>query len=141
MWWQPVLHFSGLSITLAPSWRYFFWGFVFVTLLNTGASTTNLFRPYWTWGRASIRLVSDLIGSTLFCLFLRSDIVASISVANVDAAKTSQITNAINWWSDKMFPGAVVASVIIAVVNTYRVFRVRARAAHRVALNTACGMC
>jgi hypothetical protein len=139
MWYQPFLHISGVSITLAPVWRYFFWGFLALALGNTIASGVNLFRPYWTWVRASIRLVSDCIGSALFCWLLKSDILVAISVSNVDPARTTQITNAINWWTSKMFPVAVAACVIIAFADAYRVVRVRARASHPVVLNVASG--
>ncbi len=141
LWYQPFLHISGVSITLAPVWRYFFWGFLALAVVNTGASGVNLFRPYWTWIRASIRLLSDCIGSALFCWLLRADILLAISVPNVDTVKTAQITSAINWWATKMFPAAVGVCVIIALANAYRIIRVRARAAHPAALNTASGAC
>jgi hypothetical protein len=139
MRYQMVLHFSGVTITLAPAWRYFLWGFVVVAAANTAASGVNLFRPYWTWVRASIRLVSDCIGSVLFCWLVKADILVSISVANVPPAKTAQITNAINWWTSRMFPATVAVCVIIALADAYRIIRVRARANHPVALNVASG--
>src|SRR5437899_990378 len=92
LWYQPFLHFSGVSITLAPVWRNFFWGFLILAVVNTVASGVNLFRPYWTWVRASIRLASDCVGSVLFCWLLKADILVAISVRNVDPAKTAQIT-------------------------------------------------
>jgi len=141
MWYQTVFHFSGVVITLVPAWRYFFWGFVLVTVINTAAAGINLLKPYWTWARASVRLVSDLIGSALFCWFMKSDILVGISVPNVAAEQTAQITHAINWWNSKMFPAAVAACVIIAAANTYRIVRVRTKASHPVALNTASGAC
>jgi hypothetical protein len=140
-WYQTVLRFSGVSITLAPAWQYFFWGFVLVAAANTTASGVNLSRPYWTWQRASIRLVSDCIGSVLFCWLVKANILIGISVPNVDPARTAQITSAINWWSAKMFPAAVVFCVVIAVANAYRIFRVRSNAMHPVVLNTASGAC
>jgi hypothetical protein len=139
MWYQPFLHISGVSITLAPVWRYFFWGFLALAVVNTAASAVNIFRPYWTWIRASIRLASDCIGSALFCWLLKADLLVAINVPNVAPAKTAEITNAINWWTSKMFPAAVAACVIIALADAYRIIRVRARATHSVALNAASG--
>src|SRR6266536_1211427 len=141
LWYQPFLHFSGVSIALAPVWRYFFWGFLALAVVNTAASAVNLFRPYWTWVRASIRLASDSIGSALFCWLLKADILSAISIPNVAPEKTAHITNAINWWTAKMFPGAVAVCLLIALFDAYRIMRVRARAAHPVALNTASGAC
>ena len=140
MWYQTVLHFSGVTITLAPTWRYFFWGFLLLGVGNTIASAVNLFRPYWTWVRASIRLVSDCVGSALFCWPMKANIIVAISVVNVAPEKTAQVAQAINWWSAKMFPVAIVACVIIAAVDAYRIFRVRSNAGPGIVLNAATGV-
>ena len=140
MWYQTVLHFSGVTITLAPTWRYFFWGFLLLGVGNTIASAVNLFRPYWTWVRATIRLVSDCVGSVLFCWLMKANIIAAIGVVNVDPVKTAQIAQAINWWSAKMFPVAVIVCAIIAAVDTYRIFRVRSNAGPGIALSAATGV-
>jgi hypothetical protein len=107
--------------------------------MNTVASGVNLFRSYWTWGRASLRLVSDCIGSVLFCWLLKANILMAISVPNVDPAKTAQMATAFNWWTAKMFPFAVAVGVLIALADVYRIIRVRARASQGIVLNTACG--
>ena len=135
MWYQTVLHFSGLTITLTLAWRYFFWSFLAVAIANTIASAINLFRPYWTWVRATIRLVSDCVGSVLFCWLMKANIIAAISVVNVAPEKTAQIAHAINWWSAKMFPLAVIACAIIAAVDAYRIFRVRSNAGPGIVLS------
>ena len=140
-WYQTVLHFSGVSITLSPAWRYFFWGFVLIALANTAASAMNVFHPYWTVARAGIRLTSDLFGSALFCWLMKAYILVAISVPNVPPAKTAQITNAINWWSAKMFPFAIAACALIVLGDAYRIFRVRANAGPGIALSTASGAC
>jgi hypothetical protein len=140
LWYQTILHFSGVTLTLAPVWRYFFWGFVFIAAGNTTAAAVNVFRPYWTVARASIKLVTDLIGSALFCWLMKANILVAISVANVPSEKTVHITNAINWWSAKMFPFAVAACLLIVVGNAYRIFRVRTSAASGIALSAAPGV-
>jgi hypothetical protein len=126
MWYRNVLDFSSVRITLAPAWRYFFWGFLLLSLANMAVAGVSLFRPYWTRHRASLRLITDGIGSALFCWLWRSAILVEISVPNVPAAKTLEITNAINLWMSKSFPVAVVVCVVIAVVDVYRIFRVKA---------------
>jgi hypothetical protein len=140
MWYQTVLHFSGVTITLVPTWRYFFWGFLLMGVGNMVASAANLFRPYWTWVRASIRLVSDCIGAVLFCWLIKANIIAAISVVNVAPEQTARITQAINWWSAKMFPVAVVACAVIVVVDAYRIFRVRSNAGPGIVLSAATGV-
>lgn len=139
LWYQTLIHFAGVTITLTPTWRYFFWGFLLVGVGNTIISAVNVFRPYWTWQRASARLVSDLVGSVLFCWLVKANTLVAISVTNVAPERTAQIANAINWWTAKMFPAAVILGVIIATTNAYRIFRVRSSASHTAVLNAATG--
>jgi hypothetical protein len=140
MWYRTVLHFSGVTITLAPTWRYFFWGFLLLGVANMVASGVNLFLPYWTWLRATIRLVSDCVGSALFCWLMKAIIIAAISVVNVAPEQTAQLARAINWWSAKMFPVGVIVCLIITVIDAYRIFRVRSNAGQGIALNAATGV-
>ena len=139
-WYQTVLHFSGVSITLAPVWRYILWGFLFLAAANTVGAAVNVFRPYWTVTRASLRLAGDLVGSVLFCWLVKANILVGITVANVAPEKTAHIAAAINWWTDKMFPVFVVACVIIVVCNAYRIYRVRTSLGAGLALSTAAGL-
>ena len=124
MWYQTSLHFPGVSITLAPVWTYLFWGFFSLTAANVIASGANLFRPYWSRTRALVRLVSDCIGSALFCWLLKANIFVSISVRDIVAEKTARVASAINWWSEKVFPFAIGACLIILLFDVYRVIRV-----------------
>jgi hypothetical protein len=128
-WYERVLHFSDLTITLSAAWHYFFWGFVILTAANAVASAINVFHPYWTVTRASIRVISDCIGSALFCWLLKGPyVLAGLSSPDVPPEKMAHIVNAINWWASKMFPFAVVACVLIVLGNAYRVLRVRSNA-------------
>lgn len=139
-WYERVLHFSGVSITLAPVWRYIFWGFVLIALVNTAASTVNVFRPYWTASRAGFRLATDCLSAALFCWLMKANILAAISVANVAPEKSAHIASAINWWSAKMFPFAIVACVLIVLGDVYRIYRVRSNAGAGVVMNTVPGV-
>ncbi len=139
-WYQTTLHFYGVSITLAPVWRYLFWGFLLSAALNTATSAANVFRPYWTWGRASLRLASDCFGAGLFCWLTKANIVLALSVANVPAEKTAQVAHALNWWTAKMFPWAVAVTLIIALCDVYRIIRVRSNAGQRIVLSAAPGV-
>ena len=127
LWYPTLIHVAGVTITLAPTWRYFFWGFLLLGVGNTVLAAVNLFRPYWTSARASLRLVSDGIGSALFCWLIKANIVIGLSVVNVTPEKTAQIVQAINWWSAKMFSWAVAFCVLIALNNLYRIIRVRSK--------------
>jgi len=131
IWWvatfssQTVFRFTWIQITLAPVWRYFFWGFLFVSVVNVGLAAANLFHPHWTRLRAGIRLASDCAGSVLFCWLLKSNFLAGITAPNVAASKTLAITNAINWWDTKMVPAAIVMCVVIAASDVYRIIRIK----------------
>ncbi len=125
MWYQSFFHFAGVTVTLAPVWRYFFWGFLFVSVVNVALAAANLFHPHWSSLRAGVRLASDCAGSVLFCWLLKSNFLAGITVPNVEASKTQAITNAINWWDTKMVPAAIVICTVIAAFDVYRIIRLK----------------
>lgn len=130
-WWitylsSPlILNRPEAQILLTPRWRFFFWGFLCVTLANLALSAVNLARPYWTGVRVTIRLATDCAGAALFCWLMKVNILAQITVPNVSAARTSQITNAINMWMDTAFPIAVIVGLGIAAGDLYRIYRVK----------------
>lgn len=127
MWSPLMINRPDVRIVLSPSlWRYFFWGFGVLTLVNLGVSAANLLHPYWTRLRATFRLATNLVGSGLFCWMLKAHILAEISVANVPPARTLEITNQINLWAERGFPIAMITAVIIVAVDVYRIVRVKA---------------
>ena len=135
-WWtahissRMLLNQENLRISLAPAWRYFFWGFLLVALVNIALAVANLARPYWTARRATFRLLSDIAGSVLFCWLLKANILAEIAGASIPPLKAAQLTGAINFWMARMFPVAVIFVMVIAVVNAFRVVRVSAPRTH-----------
>ena len=140
LWYQTVFHFYGLSITLAPAWRYIFVGFLLVSAVNTVVAAVNLFHPYWTVLRASVRFVCDGIGSVLFCWFMKANLVLAISVTNVAPEKLVQIASSINWWMAKTFPIALVMGVLTAFGDGYRIFRARSNHDAGITLSAATGI-
>jgi hypothetical protein len=135
-WYPTLIHFAGVSVSLAPVWRYFFWGYLLIGVANTVSSAVNVFRPYWTVERAVFRLLSDAAGSAL-CWLMKVNVIAAISVVNVAPEKTARVAQAINWWAAKMFPWAVVFCVFLALSNVYRIIRVRSNTGPGARLNTA----
>ena len=129
-WYQTALHFSGVSITLAPSWRYFFWGYLAMYLGNIVLSAINIFRPYWTPERAAFRLGFSGIGVAI-CWVMKLNIIAGISVVNIAAEKTAAIAHIINWWGVRLFPWAIVFCALLVLIDVYRIIRVRSRAEAR----------
>jgi hypothetical protein len=132
IWWAAnmsspvVVDRPTVRIVLTSHWHYFFWGFLWLAIANTVLAAVNLVHPYWTRLRAGLRLTSDAVGAALFCWMLKVSIAAQITVANVSAARTIEITNAINLWMARALPIAVIAGVAIAVVDVHRILRVRA---------------
>ncbi|HEY6358060.1 MAG TPA: hypothetical protein VIX35_07440, partial [Vicinamibacterales bacterium] len=65
-WWVVAMRSSlvldrpDVRIALAPVWHLFFVAFLTLALLNIVVAAVNLLRPYWTRGRAAVRLVTDL---------------------------------------------------------------------------------
>lgn len=130
LWWvdtfsSQTIRFASVQLTLAPVWRTFFWGFLFVSIVNIAIAAMSLSLPYWTRTRASIRLASDCAGSFLFCWLLKTNVLANLTVANVATSKTLALTNAINMWDSKIFPAAIVVGVVIAGCDVYRIVRLR----------------
>ncbi|HTD21508.1 MAG TPA: hypothetical protein VK738_02575 [Terriglobales bacterium] len=136
VWWigfmsSPVMvDRPEVRIILTPAWRYFFWSILLLTAAGAIASGINLFRPYWTRFRASMRLVSDCIGWALCAWLCKANIVAEISVRNVPHERTMQIAAAINLWASRSFPVVVAIGVLTASVDVYRIIRVKRGPAH-----------
>ena len=139
-WYPSLVHFAGVSVTLAPVWRYFFWGYLLVFLANTAASVVNISRPYWTLERSVVRLLSDGVGCAL-CWVMKANIIMAITVVNVAPEKTARVAEVINSSAARLFPVAIACCALIVLSDVYRIIRVRSNAGHPVALNTVSGAC
>jgi hypothetical protein len=132
IWWVEVMYNTRvilerpeIRIVLSPVWRYFFWGFLLLALINTAMAGVNLARPYWTVLRASLRLVTDGASSALFCWMMKASVIAEITGAHIPAARALEITNAINLGMAKVFPVVLATGLVIAIVDVRRILRVR----------------
>ena len=127
MWSQIIFERTGVRIALGPAWRGFFWAFLSVALANIALAAVNLFRPYWTWLRGSMRLAFDSAGAVAVCWLFRANILAEISAPRLSPARAAEITNAINSHLSKSFPFAVMGCVlIVALSDVGRLVRLRA---------------
>ena len=133
-WWFTAalpfasLHIFHLTLTFAPSWGYFWWGYLFIALANTVLAAINFMRPWWTPLRAAARFVSSTAGSVLMCWLFRANILASMSAPSLDPRRAAEITLAFDEWAARIFPAAVIVCVFIAAVDIHRIVRVaRAR--------------
>jgi hypothetical protein len=131
IWWidimsSPViLDRPEIRIVMSPVWRYFFWGFLLLALINTAVAGVNLARPYWTVLRASVRLATNGAASGLFCWMMKASLLAEITGAHISASRALEITNAINLGMGKVFPVVLAIGVVIALVDVWRILRAR----------------
>jgi hypothetical protein len=135
-WYPAQVHFASVTVTLAPVWRYFFWGYLLMYVVNIVSATVNIFRPYWTVQRAAFRLLSDSTAVAI-CWVMRLNIIAGISVVNVAPEKTAMVAHVINWWAARLFPLAIAVCALIALFDIYRIVRVRSNDSSGVPLSAA----
>ncbi len=132
LWWtahmhsQVMVNLPSLRISLSPQWRYFYWGFLILALVNIFLAGVNLMRPYWTGLRATFRLLSDVAGLAVFFWLFKSNILVEIAAANVSPERAAGLTRAINLvWMPRMVPVVLILAVVIGVVDVFRIVRVR----------------
>jgi hypothetical protein len=124
-WPRPAIDLYGAQLTLAPVWRIFFWSFLFLASANIAIAGVNLFRPYWTPRRASLRLVADGLGAGLFCWLLKTQVLVGISASSLPAPKAVELTSLINLWMARALPWAIVMTFVILSFDVYRIMRLR----------------
>lgn len=122
-WPRPVIDLFGAKITLAHVWRFFFAGFLVLAAVNTAFAAANLVRPYWTPLRASLRLLTDVLGGVLLCWLLKAHVLVGISAPSLTPAKAIVVTNLINFGMRIALPWCIVFVILILGVNGYRVVR------------------
>jgi hypothetical protein len=132
LWWTAnvhsptVLNLPSLRISLSSQWRYFYWGYLILALFNISLAGVNLMRPYWTGLRATFRLLSDAAGIALLFWLLKSNILVEIAAVTIPVEKAAELTRAINHvWMPHMLPVVVILAVVIAVVDVFRIVRVK----------------
>ena len=130
VWWTAymgslrLIDVPELTVTLAPQWMWFYWGFVVITLVNIVFSSINLVRPRWTMARATTRLLSDAGGSALFCWLMLVHPLAGISGLHIPPDKAIAMVASVNDWMARLMPYAALVGIAIALGNGYRIFRI-----------------
>jgi hypothetical protein len=131
VWWTAYMDstviYLGESVRfdLRPQWLWFFWGYLLVLLLTAAIAAFSLVRPASARSRAAMRLVNSVFGGILFCWLLRASIIAAIRAPNLSAQQSIEITNAANHWMITVFPLGVIAAVVIASIDVFRIFRIK----------------
>jgi len=122
-WPRPVIDLYGATISLAPVWQFFFACFVVLAAVNTAFAAANLLRPYWTPLRASLRLLTDVLGGMLLCWLLKAHVLVGIIAPSLSATKAIVVTNLVNLGMTIALPWCIVFVIVILGVNGYRVVR------------------
>lgn len=122
---DTVFELLGAQITVAPGWEAIFWSFMLSTAGGLAIAVANLFRPYWTPLRATLRLVVDVLGAVVFCWFLKAHVLLTITAPSLPATKATILTGVINILLLRTLPWAVVVMLIIAACDIYRIVRLR----------------
>ena len=122
--YSPTITFyAGFQVMLSPIWNYIFWGYLLTLTITTVGEAVNLWRPYWTVQRASLRLFTDMFGSALLLWLQKTNIVIGFASPDVSPTRAIELVNATNLWLTRMVPIGIVTAVIIAVSDIYRIAR------------------
>jgi hypothetical protein len=133
LWWLgyagTLNPFDGpqFKLTLNPVWMEYFWGCIVVALGNIALAILNLRHPYWSVRRSSWRLACNVAGGGLFFWLIRSEPVASIWIANLDAVRTAAIQHGIQSWIAQSFPLVLILLAVIVAIDVFRIVRVSRR--------------
>jgi hypothetical protein len=131
VWWIAAMHsrvvldHPGVRITLAPSWPFFFWGYLLLSLACLGISGVNFVRPYWTPRRAILRLLVDGAGLALLGVLLKSNILAELWFRDLSAGRASELTQAINLWLSRAVPFVALVGLVILAIDARRIRRAK----------------
>jgi hypothetical protein len=116
--WSPVIFDrAAVRIVLAPVWLAFFCAFLGVSLATMALSAVNLFRPYWTRLRRSVRLAIDCAGAVAVCWLFKAHLLVEISAPHLSSTRAAEIRDLINLNMSKSFPYAVAGCVLAIVLS------------------------
>ncbi len=117
----------GVHIALNPAWRGYAWIILAVLAVAAVTSCVNVFRPYWTPLRASVRLAYDLAGAVTFGALLKSQVLAGIVAPDVSPERAEWVTRQIN---GHLANGVVFVIIVAAVTIVFDLRRlIRANSA------------
>jgi hypothetical protein len=123
---RRVFHIFGTTITLSPSWPYFFWALVGVTVAGIAVSCMNLSNPRWTRLSASLRLGLDCYSFTLIYLLCRTNLLQSLSASRVSSVDAANFVGSFNHWMAGSAFWVLVVGAVVVFFDVRRILRVQA---------------
>jgi hypothetical protein len=124
LWGRTEIVISTLRLILTSNWVYFFWALLLLSFINIGFSIMNLFRPCWTKMRATFRLLTDALGTGIFCWFFKAQLLVGIETPALSAVQAQELVVQINRVFDRIFPFTVGVAAIVLAIDIYRISRV-----------------
>ena len=115
MYWTRIAQgfdFDGVSITLTPIWRGFFWPILLVALSGVPIGLMGWLRPWWMRARSLARLAVDGVSLILTGALVNMGPWVRVTAANLPA---TGVADANRWANVGMSIGLGVASIIILV--------------------------
>jgi len=130
LWWANgwaslvIFTAAGVRIVVTPVWSYLVWTLLAICVANIALAVANIVRPWWTQTRAWLRLALDAVGAGVFCVFLRSEVLAALAAPGLSSSQAATAVHAINMAMHSVFPLCVLLCVlIVAAADVPRLFR------------------
>jgi hypothetical protein len=81
---------------MLPAWHAFFWPILVLVLVSLVVSSVNLVRPWWTRGRAAVRMAIDAAVLGVMLLLLRMGAYVEASGSGLSTAKAAEVGQWLN---------------------------------------------
>ncbi len=125
-----IFNVADVRVTLAPFTRTFIWVIFLLSFAGIGVGAANLFRPYWTRFRASLRLAIDAIGWSVLCWLLRVTPLLEIDAPNLSVEGAARLTAMINGSMSTVFWFVLAAGTVVVFVDVRRIVRAKSTRLH-----------
>jgi len=130
LWWVNILRLPSISgVEIVPSpfiSRYLYWPILLGILLQAVMAGINVFRPWWTPIRATLRGVADVLGlviaTVLLAVFFSGGSLAAVTSAQLPAAEIASMQHWISWgWAAMVLVWAEIGYLVRLIQDARRV--------------------
>jgi hypothetical protein len=110
-------------ITVSPQWVAY-WQFIMViAVVEIAFAAANLFQPYWTTGRALLRMVIDLVKTAAFCWLLQSHLLREFVVQGASPDGVAGLFRLSDLAAQYALPFGGAMGLIIVITAIWRMVR------------------
>ncbi|HVP38262.1 MAG TPA: hypothetical protein VMS93_03655 [Candidatus Saccharimonadales bacterium] len=130
LWWlalpvAPSLSGNGVRVALTPVWRNIYWLMLGLSAFEIAMNCVNLFRPYWTRLRLSLRALVNLPGGWLVWRTLQAGPWVEVSGRDTPAVHLARIAAALNGPAATVLKFGIAVFALSFVLHAIRVVRWR----------------